>query len=61
MKTFLKRSILVIAVVASFGVVFTSCEKDEDDNPTPNESQFVSLESPYLICAGRSHNCNNEN
>jgi hypothetical protein len=50
----LKSSILVIAAFTIGAVFFTSCEKDEDDNPTPNESQFVSLESPYLICAGRN-------
>jgi len=35
-------------------MLFTSCEKDEDDNPIPNKNQFVSLESPYLICANRN-------
>jgi hypothetical protein len=50
----IKNSLLAIAVLTIGAVFFTSCEKDEDDNPTPNESQFVSLESPYLICAGRN-------
>jgi hypothetical protein len=50
----LKSSIFVIAALTIGAVFFTSCEKDEDDNPTPNESQFVSLESPYLICANRN-------
>lgn len=50
----LKSSILVFAALTIGAVLFTACEKDEDDNPTPNESQFISLESPYLICAGRN-------
>ncbi len=50
----LKSSLLVITALTIGAVLFTSCEKDEDDKPTPNESQFVSLESPYLICAGRN-------
>jgi hypothetical protein len=53
MKIF-KSAIFVIAALTIWGVLFTSCEKDEDDNLTPNESQFVSLESPYLICATRN-------
>ena len=50
----LKSSICVIATLTIGAVLFTSCEKYENDNPTLNESQFVSLESPYLICANRN-------
>ncbi|MFP4026132.1 MAG: hypothetical protein ACLFVR_16545 [Thiohalospira sp.] len=53
MKT-LRNSVFAVIALVFGGVLFTSCEKDEDDNLTPNESQFVSLESPYLICAGRN-------
>jgi hypothetical protein len=53
MKIF-KSAIFVIAALTIWSVLFTSCEKDEDDDLTPNESQFVSLESPYLICATRN-------
>ncbi|MEA3317590.1 MAG: hypothetical protein U9R54_06500 [Bacteroidota bacterium] len=50
----LKSSIFVLAALIFGAVLFTSCEKDEDNELTTNESQFVSLESPYLICAGRN-------
>ena len=53
MKT-LRNSVFAIVALAFWGVLFTSCEKDEDDNPPSNESQFNSLESPYLICANRN-------
>ncbi len=53
MKPF-KSSIFVIATLTIGTVLFTSYEKDEEDNPTPNESQFIRLESPYLICANRN-------
>ena len=53
MKT-LKSSIFVFVALAFWGVLFTSCEKDEPDDPTPTISQFVSLENPYLICANRN-------
>jgi len=49
-----KRAILIIAAFPIATILFTSCEKDEDDEPTPIENQFVSLESPYLICANRN-------
>ena len=29
-------------------------EEDEDNDLKPNEEEFGSLESPYLICAGRN-------
>jgi len=50
----IKSSVLVIVSLAFWGVLLTSCEKDEPDSPTPTENQFVSLESPYLICANRN-------
>jgi hypothetical protein len=53
MKSF-KNSMFVITALTIGAVLFTSCEKDEDDVPSANASQFVSLESPYLICAGRN-------
>ncbi|MFW6328388.1 MAG: hypothetical protein ACOC2F_08765, partial [Bacteroidota bacterium] len=53
MKT-LRNSVFAIVALAFWSVLFTSCEKDEDDNPPSNESQFNSLESPYLICANRN-------
>jgi hypothetical protein len=53
MKT-LKSLIFVIIAIAICGILFTSCEKDEDKDPIPIESQFVSLESPYLICTNRN-------
>ncbi len=53
MKTF-KSSVFVILALAFWGILITSCEKDKKDDPTPTESKFVSLESPYLICANRN-------
>lgn len=53
MKT-MKSSVFAIAILAFWGVLFTSCEKDKADGPTPTVSQFVSLENPYLICANRN-------
>jgi hypothetical protein len=53
MKT-LKSAIFVIAALTIWGVLFTSCENDEDNDLTSNKSQFFSLESPYLICANRN-------
>lgn len=50
----LKSTMLVIAIFAIWGILFTSCEKDEDNEPINTESQFVSLESPFLICANRN-------
>ena len=50
-----KSSILVMAMIAICSMLlFTSCEKDDDDEKVVAESQFVSKESPYLICAGRN-------
>ncbi|MFO8146881.1 MAG: hypothetical protein R6U03_05775 [Gillisia sp.] len=53
MKT-LKSVIFVIPAITIWGILFTSCEKDEENDPAPTENQFVSLESPYLICANRN-------
>jgi hypothetical protein len=53
MKT-LKNLVFAIVAFAFGGILFTSCEKDEPDDPTPTVSQFVSLENPYLICANRN-------
>lgn len=53
MKT-LKSSIFVIVALTFWSVLFTSCKKDEVDEPKPTETQFVSLENPYLICANRN-------
>ncbi len=52
MKSF--KNLFVVVVTLTIGaVLLTACEKEEPDNPI-NESQFKSLESPYLICAGRN-------
>jgi hypothetical protein len=45
-------SILVVGLL--WTVLFTSCEKEENDDPENKEDQFVSLTSPYLICASRN-------
>jgi len=50
----LKKSVFVILALSFWGILTTSCKKDEGNVPTPNESKFVSLESPYLICATRN-------
>ncbi len=55
MRSF-KNLIFVVATLATGAVLLTSCGKEKPDKPstTTNENQFVSLESPYLICAGRN-------
>jgi hypothetical protein len=53
MKT-IRNLVFAIVAFAFGGILFTSCEKDEPDEPTPTVSQFVSLENPYLICANRN-------
>jgi hypothetical protein len=53
MKT-LRNSVFAIVALAFWGVLLTSCKKDEVDDPTPTPNQFVSLENPYLICANRN-------
>ncbi len=51
----LKRLIFVMVALTIWGAVFTSCKKDKDDEVVPTgASEFISLESPYLICAGRN-------
>jgi hypothetical protein len=53
MKSF-KSLIIVTAVLAFWSIFFISCEKDDIEDPSENENQFISLESPYLICASRN-------
>jgi len=51
----LKNMLLLLAAFAFAGTLFTGCDKDQDpDDPTQTEEQFVSLETPYLICANRN-------
>jgi len=50
----LRNSVFVIVALTFWSVLFTSCEKDEVDDPNPSETKFVSLENPYLICANRN-------
>ncbi|MBN2778101.1 MAG: hypothetical protein JXR36_10670, partial [Bacteroidales bacterium] len=49
-----KFTMLLASSLFFIGIIFTSCEKDEPEEPTPTVSQFVSLENPYLICANRN-------
>lgn len=42
----------VIMLVGAF--IAVSCEEDNPETETENESTFTSLESPYLICANRN-------
>ncbi len=56
MKT-LKSLRFVMLTLILGAVLFTSCKKEPEDNnkPAPVDSnELVSLESPYLICAGRN-------
>ncbi len=41
-------------IVALFTLIVVSCEEDDDNNKVEKESEFESLQSPYLICAGRN-------
>lgn len=50
----LKSLGLVIVALIFCTTLFTSCKKDDPENPIPTVSNFVSLENPYLICAGRN-------
>lgn len=51
----LKNMLLLLAAFAIAGTLFIGCDKEDDpDDPTQTEEQFVSLESPYLICANRN-------
>lgn len=52
MKT---KSLFLNVIIALMGsMMFISCDKDDNENIKPDESQFVSLNAPYLICAGRN-------
>ncbi|MBI9068277.1 MAG: hypothetical protein JEZ09_13370 [Salinivirgaceae bacterium] len=42
------------AAMALLMFMAISCEKDEDENNIEKTSEFVSVEAPYLICAGRN-------
>ncbi len=54
MKT-LRSLIFVMLALSMWSVLFTSCKKDKDDEVVPVvTNKFVSIESPYLICAGRN-------
>lgn len=53
MKT-LKSSIFMIVALSFWGILLSSCEKDEKNNSIPTENQIASLKSPYLICANRN-------
>lgn len=52
MKT--NRILAVLLSVILISLFFTSCKKDDPNDPTPTPNQFVSLENPYLICANRN-------
>lgn len=41
-------------LLALFMLTIVSCEKDDDENNVEKQSEFKSLETPYLICAGRN-------
>lgn len=43
---------LLVSMMATS--IFVSCSDDDDEDNNPVESTFKSLESPYLICAGRN-------
>jgi hypothetical protein len=52
MKT---KSLFLSVIIALMGsMTFISCDKDDNEHIKQNESQFVSLKTPYLICAGRN-------
>lgn len=46
----------IVLFLTGFFFVFTACNDDNNGDVTPEEDQeeFVSLSSPYLICAGRN-------
>jgi hypothetical protein len=49
------KTILIIFIGLMFCINFYSCEKDEQNNNNNNQiGTFVSIESPYLICANRN-------
>ena len=51
MKKVLSPFFVVLAAVMFFIV---SCENDDDEDKNDKKNGFKSLESPYLICAGRN-------
>lgn len=53
MKTW-KNYFSILGLGFLWAVLFTSCEKEGNDDPEKKENQFVSLTSPYLICASRN-------
>ncbi|NCC73039.1 MAG: hypothetical protein EOM06_06540 [Sphingobacteriia bacterium] len=53
MRSFM-RFLIVAAVVALWSITITSCDTEDENKPAPNENQFVSLQSPYLICSTRN-------
>jgi len=40
MKTLKKQSVIILSLLISFVVLFTSCKSDENDNPPPEENDF---------------------
>ena len=40
MNTIKKQSVIILSLLISFVVVFTSCKSDENDNPPPEENNF---------------------
>ena len=50
----LKNTLLLLVAFAFAGTLILGCDKDDPDDPNQTEEQFVSLESPYLICANRN-------
>lgn len=52
----MKIKTLFYVLLVSFAAtsVLVSCSDDDDEEDNPTENTFKSLESPYLICAGRN-------
>ncbi|HPR58225.1 MAG TPA: hypothetical protein PK915_07630 [Bacteroidales bacterium] len=53
MRSFL-RFLIFAAVAVLWSITITSCDTEDEKEPAPNENQFVSLTSPYLICSTRN-------
>lgn len=48
-------TLLFWATLLFGAIIISACDKDDDDDkPTSTITEFVSLESPYLICANRN-------
>lgn len=48
-------NLLFWASIITGSLLLAACDKDDDDEkPSPTNNEFVSLESPYLICANRN-------